>query len=173
MADNSSTGRRVFVGIGSNMGDRARNLLSAVRGMTDAGLSVARLSSIYETAPVDVVDQPMFLNMVAELSPVALPLPEQLLARLLRIEYALGRRRDALSVRGGARIIDLDLLLYGDTRSDTDFLQLPHPRLHLRRFALTPLAELAPRLIHPTLHKTIGELIATTSDHSAVAHWQS
>src|SRR5918912_518248 len=81
-----------FVGLGSNLGDRAGNLLLAVRGMMDAGLVVSRLSSVYETEPVDVLDQPAFLNMVAELhSP--LPAPEQLLARLLRVEYALGRKR--------------------------------------------------------------------------------
>jgi 2-amino-4-hydroxy-6-hydroxymethyldihydropteridine diphosphokinase len=110
----------------------------AVRGMLDAGLVIARLSSIYETEPVDVVDQPPFLNMVAELrSP--LPAPEQLLARLLRIEYALGRTRET---RRGARTIDLDLLLYGDETRATEFLRLPHARLHTRRFVLVPLAEL-------------------------------
>ncbi len=168
-ADNQSA----YVCLGSNLGDRAGNLLLAVRGMMNAGLHVARLSSIYETQPVDVIDQPLFLNMVAELSGTMLPSPEQLLARLLRVEYSLGRRRDAHTIRGAARIIDLDLLLYGDMQSDTEFLQLPHPRLHLRRFVLTPLAELAPHLSHPKLHKTIGELLATTPDHSAVTRWQA
>jgi len=162
-----------YVCLGSNMGDRAGNLLLAVRGMMNTGLHVARLSSVYETQPVDVIDQPPFLNMVAELSGATLPTPEQLLARLLRVEYALGRRRNAHTIRSGARIIDLDLLLYGDTQSDTEFLQLPHPRLHLRRFVLTPLADLAPHLLHPKLHKTIRELLATTPDRSAVTRWQA
>ena len=158
-----------FVGLGSNLGDRAGNLLLAVRGMMDAGLMVVRLSSVYETEPVDMLEQPPFLNMVAEIERRSLASPEQLLARLLRIEYALGRRRDR---RWGPRIIDLDLLLYGDEQRQSEFLTLPHPRLHQRRFVLTPLAELQPRFTHPTLHKTFSELLAETQDTSAVRRWQ-
>lgn len=157
-----------YVGLGSNLGDRAGYLLLAVRGMMNAGLNVTRLSSVYETEPVDVREQPHFLNMVAELGG-ALPAPQQLLARLLRIEYALGRRRD---VRRGARTIDLDLLLYGEQQTSTEFLTLPHPRLHQRRFVLTPLAELSPDLLHPTFQRTIGDLLATVEDTSAVTRWQ-
>jgi 2-amino-4-hydroxy-6-hydroxymethyldihydropteridine diphosphokinase len=153
-----------YVGLGSNLGDRAGYLLLAVRGMMNAGLNVTRLSSVYETEPVDVREQPLFLNMVAELGG-RLPAPEQLLARLLRIEYALGRRRD---VERGARTIDLDLLLYGDRQSSTEFLILPHPRLHQRRFVLTPLAELSPDLLHPIFRRTIYDLLANTEDTSAV-----
>ncbi|HWT01431.1 MAG TPA: 2-amino-4-hydroxy-6-hydroxymethyldihydropteridine diphosphokinase [Pyrinomonadaceae bacterium] len=158
-----------YVGMGSNMGDRAGNLLLAVRGMMDAGLAVRRLSAVYETEPVDVKEQPAFLNMVAELR-VTLFSPEQTLARLLRVEYALGRRRD---VRRGPRTVDLDLLLYGDERRETEFLRLPHPRLHLRRFVLAPLAELVPELRHPTLHRTVAQLLAGTSDESQVERWRS
>jgi 2-amino-4-hydroxy-6-hydroxymethyldihydropteridine diphosphokinase len=159
-----------YVCLGSNLGDRAGNLLLAVRGMMNAGLMVSRLSSVYETEAVDVKEQPAFLNAVAELTITGAPTPEQLLARLLRIEYALGRRRHR--VRRGARTIDLDLLLYGDERRETEFLMLPHPRLHLRRFVLTPLAELAPELIHPTLDRTIARLLAQTSDNARVALWK-
>lgn len=158
-----------YVGLGSNLGDRAGNLLLAVRGMLDAGFRVARLSSIYETEPVDVPEQPAFLNMVAELQATIFS-PEQVLARLLRIEYALGRRRETWH---GPRTIDLDLLLYGDEQSATPFLQLPHPRLHERRFVLIPLAELAPATLHPTIHRTISQLLAETCDEAEVKRWES
>jgi 2-amino-4-hydroxy-6-hydroxymethyldihydropteridine diphosphokinase len=161
--------QNAYVGLGSNLGDRAGHLLLAVRGMLDAGLEVIRLSNIYETAPVDNVDQPVFLNMVAELRGPALPSPEQLLARLLRIEYSLGRTRD---VHNGPRTIDLDLLIFKDERASTEFLTLPHPRLHLRRFVLVPLNELVPNLTHPSLGKTIHELLETTPDKSEVARWK-
>jgi 2-amino-4-hydroxy-6-hydroxymethyldihydropteridine diphosphokinase len=158
-----------YVSLGSNLGDRAGHLLLAVRGMLDAGFVVTRLSAVYETEPVDVREQPTFLNMVAELH-VTLFSPEQTLARLLRIEYALGRRRET---RRGPRTIDLDLLLYGDERRATEFLQLPHPRLHERRFVLTPLAELAPDFKHPTLHRTISQLLLDAPDQSEVKRWKS
>jgi 2-amino-4-hydroxy-6-hydroxymethyldihydropteridine diphosphokinase len=154
--------------MGSNLGDRAGHLLLGVRGMMSAGLSVARLSSVYETEPVGVEDeQPAYLNMVAELR-APLPSPEELLARLLKIEHALGRRR---ARPRDARTLDLDLLLYGGERRDTDFLALPHPRLHLRRFALVPLAELAPDAIHPVLGRTSAELLAAVEDGSRVTLW--
>jgi 2-amino-4-hydroxy-6-hydroxymethyldihydropteridine diphosphokinase len=158
-----------YVGLGSNLGDRAGNLLLGVRGMLGAGLRVARLSSVYETEPVDVTGQPHFLNMVAELSG-PLPPPEQLLARLLRIEYAAGRTRRR--VARGPRTLDLDLLLYGDHTQQTELLTLPHPRLHLRRFVLAPLAELSPEATHPALHKTFAELLAAVDDNAAVARWR-
>jgi 2-amino-4-hydroxy-6-hydroxymethyldihydropteridine diphosphokinase len=161
--------QNAYVGLGSNLGDRAGYLLLAVRGMLDAGLDVIRLSSIYETAPVENEDQPKFLNMVAELRGSTLTRPDQLLARLLRIEYALGRTRQ---VPLGPRTIDLDLLLFKDERVNTDFLKLPHPRLHLRRFVLVPLNELVPGLVHPVLGKPVRELLEKTSDKSEVARWR-
>jgi len=161
--------QNAYVGLGSNLGDRAGYLLLAVRGMLDAGLDVIRLSSIYETEPVDYEAQPAFLNMVAELRGPTLPKPEQLLARLLRIEYALGRTRD---VPMGPRTIDLDLLICKDERLDTEFLTLPHPRLTARRFVLVPLAELVPSLVHPVLGKRVSELLAHTADRSNVVRWK-
>jgi len=160
--------QNAYVGMGSNLGDRAGYLLLAVRGMFDAGLDVIRLSNVYETEPVENNDQPRFLNMVAELRGSTLPAPEQLLARLLRIEYALGRTRE---VPLGPRTIDLDLLIFKDETRNTEFLRLPHPRLHLRRFVLVPLNELVPTLIHPTLGVQIRELLAQTTDKSEVNRW--
>ena len=161
--------QNAYVGLGSNLGDRAGYLLLAVRGMVDAGLDVIRLSSIYETDPVEYEEQPKFLNLVAELRGSTLPSPEQTLARLLRVEYSLGRTRD---VPLGPRTIDLDLLLFKDARSDTEFLKLPHPRIAARRFVLVPLAELVPNLVHPVLGKTISELLVQTKDSSGVVRWK-
>ncbi len=161
--------QNAYVGLGSNLGDRAGYLLLALRGMLDAGLDVIRLSGIYETEPVEYENQPAFLNMVAELRGSTLPSPEQMLARMLRIEYSLGRMRD---VRMGPRTIDLDLLIYKDRRSDTEFLTLPHPRIASRRFVLVPLNELVPGLIHPSLEKSIAELLAETKDRSTVNRWK-
>lgn len=165
----SSPGADAYVGLGSNLGDRAGHLLLAVRGMMSAGLRVRRLSAVYETEPVDVTDQPAFLNMVAELDGATLPSPEQLLARLLRVEYALGRRRERLR---GPRTIDLDLLFYGQEQRATEFLTLPHPRLCARRFVLVPLCELNPHLRHPADGRTVGQLLAETADTAKVTRWK-
>jgi len=161
--------QNVYVSLGSNLGDRAGYLLLAVRGMLAAGLDVIRLSSIYETQPVEYTNQPTFLNMIAELRGTTVPPPEQLLARMLRIEYALGRIRD---VQMGPRTIDLDLLIYKDEHRDTEFLRLPHPRLHLRRFVLVPLNELVPTLLHPTLHRSVNDLLEHVDDSSRVELWR-
>jgi 2-amino-4-hydroxy-6-hydroxymethyldihydropteridine diphosphokinase len=136
--------------------------------MLAAGLDVIRLSSIYETQPVEYTEQPVFLNLAAELRGSTLPTPEQTLARLLRIEFALGRTRD---IRLGPRTIDLDLLLFKDEQRDTEFLTLPHPRLHLRRFVLVPLSELVPNLVHPVLQQSISDLLANCEDQSMVKRW--
>ena len=162
---------KAYVSLGSNLGDRALHLLLAVRGMLDAGLCVSRLSHVYETEPVGVSDeQPPYLNMVAELSlagPAAFT-PVQTLARLLRVEYALGRRR---SRPLAPRPIDLDLLAHAEHTCDTDFLRLPHPRLHLRRLVLVPLPELAPDARHPVLGRTFRALLEGVPDRSRVSRW--
>jgi 2-amino-4-hydroxy-6-hydroxymethyldihydropteridine diphosphokinase len=161
--------RRAYVGMGSNLGDRAGNLLLGVRAMFEAGLRVSRLSSVYETEPVGVEDeQPAFLNMAAELS-APLPPPEELLHLLLDVERALGRRRERPLA---PRTLDLDLLLYGGVLMETDTLSLPHPRLHQRRFVLAPLAELIPETRHPLLGTTFAELLAATAERPRVELWK-
>lgn len=158
-----------YVSVGSNVGDRAGNLLLGVRGLMDCGLEVMRLSKIYETQPVGNVEQPQFLNMIAELRGDMLPPPESVMARLLRIEYSMGRTR---TVPKGPRTLDLDLLLYQKERRTSEFLTLPHPRMHERRFVLTPLAELCPKLVHPVLKENIEVLLRQTNDNSRVELWK-
>lgn len=156
-----------YVGIGSNLGDRAGNLLLAVRGLMEASFQVTKLSAIYETAPVDLGDAPDFLNMVAEIHATSIT-PTQMLARMLRIEYLLGRTDKSLKK---PRTIDLDLLFYEQEHVDTPFLTVPHPRAHLRRFVLVPMNEVCHNFIHPLLHKDMGTLLAECPDNSHVERW--
>ena len=156
-----------YVGLGSNLGDRAGNLLLTVRGLMEASFTVCKLSAIYETAPVGVENHAPYLNMVAEIHVKSIS-PSQMMARMLRIEYLLGRTEKNLHK---PRTVDLDLLLYGQIQSDTMFLTLPHPRLHLRRFVLCPLNEIAPHVVHPILNKDIQEILQTVDDDSEVKRW--
>jgi 2-amino-4-hydroxy-6-hydroxymethyldihydropteridine diphosphokinase len=138
---------RAFVGLGSNLGDREATILRALgRLQEEPEIDVVRVSGLRETEPVGYVDQPRFLNGVAELE-TELPARE-LLTRLLSIERELGRTRGD-GPRLGPRTIDLDLLLYGEDTIAEAGLQVPHPRLHERRFALEPLAELDASLAVP------------------------
>ena len=140
---------RVFVGLGSNLGDREATLRRAVEALAaEPGIEVVAVSALRETEPVGYLDQPRFLNGAAELAS-ELP-PGELLERLLAVERRFGRVRDGVPAQG-PRTLDLDLLLYGDERVDEPGLAVPHPRLHERRFALEPLAELAPGLVVPGL----------------------
>jgi 2-amino-4-hydroxy-6-hydroxymethyldihydropteridine diphosphokinase len=137
---------RAFVGLGANLGDRERTLRRAVGLLAEEpGVDVAAVSELRETDPVGVVDQPRFLNGVVEIETRLTS--HELLETLLRVERELGRVRDG--VRWGPRTVDLDLLVYGDEEVDEPNLHVPHPRLHERRFALEPLAELDPQLVIP------------------------
>ena len=153
----------MYLSLGSNVGDRAKNLRDAIAALRNAGVSVARASSVYETEPVDYLDQPWFLNGAVEAETELAAL--DLLHVLRGIETQMGSKK---LIAKGPRLIDLDLLLYGDEVIDTPELQVPHPRMHLRRFVLEPLAEIAPNTQHPVSRLSISELFARTPDKSAV-----
>ena len=153
----------VYLSLGSNVGDRDANLRAAIAALAPAGLHVTQVSSIYETEPVDYLDQPWFLNCVVEAETDVEP--QALLQALRAIESQMGGKKEFAK---GPRKIDLDILLYGSETIDTPELQIPHPRLHLRRFVLTPLAEIAPSLKHPAWNATAVQLLAQSSDQSVV-----
>ena len=165
-ADESTT--VAYVGLGSNLGDRAGNLLMAVRGLMEASFVVNKLSGIYETEPVGIDTDKKFLNMVAEIH-VTNVSATQMMARILRIEYLLGRTHKNLKK---PRTVDLDILFFGDTQLDTEFLILPHPRMHLRKFVLKPLSKIAPNFVHPILKKEIVDILNELDDPSEVKRWK-
>lgn len=144
--------KTVYLSLGSNLGDREQHLRAAIQHLHQIG-ELRALSDVYETAPVDVLDQPWFLNCVAEITTGLMPM--QLLGRIQQIELELGRRR--LRPKG-PRTIDIDILLFGRAVVDSPKLIIPHPALHQRRFVLLPLAEIAPALRHPVLKRTMREL---------------
>jgi 2-amino-4-hydroxy-6-hydroxymethyldihydropteridine diphosphokinase len=145
-----------YLSLGSNLGDRTANLRQALEYLATAGGEVVRRSSIYETEPQELREQPWFLNQVVEIGTSLSP--PDLLARIWEIERELGRQR---AIAKGPRTIDIDILFYGDEIVDTPELQIPHPRLAERRFVLQPLAELAPDLRHPKTSRTVSEMLAT------------
>ena len=153
----------VFVALGTNLGDRERNLARGVAGLAERGLRITRASSVYETAPVGGPAQGPYLNAVVQ-ADTALD-AEAVLASCLEVERALGRVR---GVKNAPRTLDLDLLLYGALVMRTESLAVPHPRMHERRFVLAPLLELAPGVRHPVLGLTVAEMAAACPDQSAV-----
>jgi len=152
-----------YLSLGSNVGDRAKNLRDAIAALEKTGVQVVRGSSLYETEPVDYLDQAWFLNMAIEAETELGAL--ELLHALGAIETQMGSKK---VIAKGPRLIDMDILLYGDQVIDTPELQVPHPRMHLRRFVLEPLAEIAPSVRHPILHLSATEVLARTPDKSAV-----
>jgi 2-amino-4-hydroxy-6-hydroxymethyldihydropteridine diphosphokinase len=142
----------VYLSLGSNIGDRAANLNAAIDRLRVLGEVVA-VSSFYETEPVEFIAQAWFLNCAVALDTEKTP--RQLLAGILDIEQQLGRRRGR---KKGPRIIDLDILLFGNSIVDDPGLTIPHPAMHERRFVLEPLAEIAPDALHPVLNRTIQKL---------------
>ena len=156
-----------YLSLGSNLGDREANLLKALECLESAGVRVLRRSSIYETEPQELREQPWFLNQVVEVGTTLSPV--ELLARTREIERELGRER---VVAKGPRTIDIDILFYGDLILATTELQIPHPRLAERRFVLEPLAELAPELRHPKTGRTASEMRASIEGQT-VKRWDS
>ena len=158
-----NTENTVYLLLGSNLGDRVQVLQSAAEMIQNEIGNIIQASSIYETAPWGVLDQPSFLNQVLAVS-TALE-PEEILRLVLGMEHELGRVRYE---RWGARVIDIDILFFQDLIADTARLTIPHPRLHERRFTLVPLTEIAPEFIHPVLQTTVAMLLETCKDHSNV-----
>lgn len=145
-----------FIGIGSNIGDRRGNCLKAVTLLEQHGQTLLKSSSLYETEPWGVKDQPRFINMVVELETELSP--SGLLSLLKKIEKDMGR---VYSGRWGPRLIDLDILLYEELIVDEEELRIPHPRMHERVFVLEPLAEICPQKVHPVLLQRVDVLLRT------------
>jgi 2-amino-4-hydroxy-6-hydroxymethyldihydropteridine diphosphokinase len=147
--------KTAFLALGSNIGDREANLRDAVTRLESHEIHLLRRSSLYETAPQELLDQPWFLNAVVQVETSLFPM--QLLARVREIERQMGRRRVTPK---GPRNIDIDILFYGRTVIATAELEVPHPRIAQRRFVLEPLAEIAPEFRHPQTGKTANEMLA-------------
>jgi len=160
--------RTIYLGLGSNLGDRAANLEHAIAALAKAGVEPVKRSSLFATEPLGFGPQNWFLNCAVEA--VTELMPRQLLRATQKVEQEMGRRR---LVRNGPRIVDIDILFYGGSVVRMPDLEIPHPRIAERRFVLMPLREIAPGLRHPTLRATIAELLAATLDRSEVRRWHS
>ena len=152
-----------YIGLGSNLGDPIAELRGAVSELESRGVELRSRSSLYQTEPVDAPNQAWFVNAVAEIRFGGRP--DELLQICVNVEAARGRERNR---RNEPRILDLDVLLLGDTVLSTDELTIPHPRLHERRFVLEPMVEIAPDAIHPGLRKTMHDLLQECPDESKV-----
>jgi 2-amino-4-hydroxy-6-hydroxymethyldihydropteridine diphosphokinase len=156
-------GHTVYLSLGSNLGDRRAQIETALKLLQNEGLCIVKRSSLYETEPVDMVEQPWYLNCVLEAQTDLSP--REVLEAIQRIEEQLGRER---AIPRGPRTIDIDVLVYEAIVLREPQLEIPHPRMARRRFVLVPFAEIAPALVHPTSHRTIGDLLAACVDSSEV-----
>ncbi|MDP2158261.1 MAG: 2-amino-4-hydroxy-6-hydroxymethyldihydropteridine diphosphokinase [Nitrospirota bacterium] len=152
----------IHIGIGSNLGNRQENCLEAIRRLEQQGLSVLKRSSLIESEPWGVTDQPHFINMAIEAETDLSP--QNLLQCMKDIECSMGRVN---SVHWGPRVIDLDILFYDDRTIDSVDLKIPHPHLHERVFVLMSLLEIAPEKVHPVLKKRVSELKPNTEKRSS------
>lgn len=160
--------KRVFLSLGSNLGDRVAHIRKALAMLADLGLELRRVSSFYKTEPVDFRAQPWFVNCVVEVGTDLMPL--QLLRACQSVERALGRRPEASK---GPRPIDIDILLYENVVVRSSALIVPHQSMGERRFVLIPLSELATHLRHPVTQRTIVEMLHDTTDVSQVVRLKS
>jgi len=157
---------RVLLLLGSNLGDRVAHLKAALDAIQSGVGSIVKTSSIYETAPWGVTNQPNYLNAAME---ILTPLdPFSLLSSLKKIEINEGRTDRK---KYASRTLDIDILFYDGITMDSNDLTIPHPKLHLRKFALVPLSEIAADHIHPVLNKSVGELLSTCGDQLGVHHY--
>jgi 2-amino-4-hydroxy-6-hydroxymethyldihydropteridine diphosphokinase len=154
---------KVFLSLGSNLGDREANLRNAIDAIRKAGVTVTKVSSLYETEPVDFLAQPWFLNCVAEAKTSFSPL--ELLRELRTTEACLGSKKEFAK---GPRLLDIDILLFGSETIDLPELQIPHPRMLQRKFVLAPLAEIAPQLKLRSWPANVATLLETSIDTSQV-----
>ena len=152
----------VYISIGSNLGNREKSCRLAIEGISEFA-KVSAVSSMYETEPVGYEEQPIFINCAIEIETDLSP--HKLLDKLHSIENRLGRVRE---IKWGPRIIDLDIIFYGNEVVNDPDLTIPHPEAHKRRFVLEPLDEIAPTLEHPVLRQSIRELLASLRDHHKV-----
>ena len=152
----------VFIGLGSNVGDRESNLRKAMELLKEK-MKLVKVSSMYETEPMYLKDQPWFVNCVAKLETDLTP--KELLVYLKDIERRLGRQK---SVGYGPRSIDLDILFYGNEIVEESDLKIPHPRLHERRFVLVPLVEIEPGRVHPIYRRSASTLLANLNSNESV-----
>ena len=157
----------VYLLFGSNLGERAANIANAITHLENEGVTTLKLSSIYETEPWGNTRQATFLNQAGKFRTTLSA--AELMKTILKVEQDLGRIR---TVKWSPRIIDIDILFFGDEIISKHDLKIPHPELASRKFALTPLAEIAPDFIHPVLKKNIKELLAECSDSMAVHFFQ-
>lgn len=150
---------KVYLLLGGNLGNRTLYLQQARESINQRVGSITQTSKVYETAAWGKTDQPTFLNQVLEADTILTP--EDVLQSINAIEHELGRIRQE---HWGARVIDIDILFYNDLEQQTQRLTIPHPQLHLRRFTLMPLAEIAPDLVHPVLRQSINQLLEICPD---------